>query len=452
MEIKLQDKVYLQADDLVRLYPERFKEGKKKPRQILQFKRIPQDHYMFGSCLKTGWRPSIEKNNKAKLLITKEWLDQYLATTNSESNRSLSQVPVDTQSATPAPVEIRDAPPVLELTEAEKFKDANGKALEIEVRGARDEDGCFFRVKDVAVSFNDISCQDTLLDDRCGYTPRDDFLYFYRPGDSRDNKVQQKKKELFLTYQGILRYLFVSRNPNARTFRKWATRVLFAIQMGSTEQRESVAAELLGVSVETVGKFMSACVRDIPMVYMLHLGRVPESIEVEGDRNDFLFFKIGQHGKEDTKYGFRGRSKGHMQEFKEFRDEMSYLHFVFLDPMYVSEAESRIKEFFSEYRACYQNKSEVYMIPKSKLGEIKKFFEHLSVLFSGNHADIQRSWDRFKNDTRVRIHDLEVENRHLKEMLENTRIQLQARVSELKERIAEQVATIRAFLSRMTTN
>lgn len=37
MEIKLQDEVVL-------LYQERFKEGKKKLRQILQFKSIPQDH------------------------------------------------------------------------------------------------------------------------------------------------------------------------------------------------------------------------------------------------------------------------------------------------------------------------------------------------------------------------------------------------------------------------
>jgi len=456
MEVRLNNKVYLQADEIVRLHPKAFKEGKKKPRQILQFKRIPQDQYIFGSCVKAGWRVSNETNNKAKLLITKEWLDQYLA-----SLHTLLPPPSD---------EITDrnvleiAPSILNLKDNEKFKDANGQTLEIEVRGERNEDGCFFRIKDVATCFHDIRIQDVILSTNSGFDEKTDYIYFYRP--IIVGTIEEKKKELFFTYQGMLRYMFVSRNQNTCAFRKWATRVLFAVQMGTIEQKESVAAELLGVSVETVSKFLTACVRDIPMVYMLHLGNVPESIEMGGDRHNFLLFKIGQHGREETKYGFQGRSKGHQKEFQEFRHQMSYLHFVFLDPMYVSEAESRIKEFFSEFKTNYQNKSEVYLIPKSKLGEIKKFFEHLSVLFSGNHTDIQRSWDQFRNDTRTRIHELEVELRHLREIMkkeesghEDTRSQMQIIIDNLQQRVTEQAETIKnhattiqAFIQRFLSS
>jgi hypothetical protein len=193
---------------------------------------------------------------------------------------------------------------------------------------------------------------------------------------------------------------------------------------------------------------------------MLHLGSVPDSVQVDGDRNDFLLFKIGQHGKEETKCGFKGRSKGHQQEFKEFRREMSYLHFVFLDPMYVSEAEKRIKEFFAGFRTNYKDKSEVYLIPKSKLVDVKKFFEHLSLIYSGNHSDIQRSWDQFRNDTRTRIHDMEVKNDHLREMieqkehhyktlLETLTNKTQIIIDNLQDRVAEQANTIRAFISRL---
>lgn len=377
-------------EEVVRRYPDLFKEGKKKPRQILQFKRIPRDDYVFGSCVKSVWKVSNETNNHAKLLITKEWLDQFVASHSTKDAAPETTSPPQNRSD-PAPTStmVKDAPPVLELTDAEKFKDEKGNVLEIEVRGMRDEDGCFFRVKDVARCFNDVSIYENIPRTHTSYRLIDDYVYFYRPYNIRstDDLENQSIKELFFTYNGILRYLFVSENPNARAFRKWASRVLFAMQMGTAEQRESVASELLGVSVETVGKFMSACVREIPMVYMLHLGNVPDSVHVEGDRNDFLLFKIGQHAKNETECGFKGRCKGHQQEFREFRDEMSYLHFVFLDPMYVSEAERAIKDYFQEFRCGYKDKNEVYLIPSQSWPRSKIF----SAICRSNTAGMRRT-------------------------------------------------------------
>jgi hypothetical protein len=51
--------------------------------------------------------------------------------------------------------------------------------------------------------------------------------------------------------------------------------------------------------------------------------------------------------------GKSGRLKGHRQEFKEFKDSMEYMHFVFVDPMHVSDVETRIKEYFSEFKLDY---------------------------------------------------------------------------------------------------
>jgi hypothetical protein len=91
------------------------------------------------------------------------------------------------------------------------------------------------------------------------------------------------------------------------------------------------------------------------------------------------------------KTGVIGHLKGHQEEFKEFKDTMKYMHFVFVDPMYVSEVETRIKKYFFEFKLDYGNKSEVHLIHKSKLEDVKKFFRQSSIEYSGNHADIQRS-------------------------------------------------------------
>lgn len=442
-EVSLNGKIYISADEIVRMHPETFKEGKKKPRQILEFKRIPQDNYIFGSNVKAGWKVSNEKNNKAKLLITTSWLEEYLRS----SVRNHESVPEEQSDAGIIMSEIKDVPPMLDLTESEKFKDHRGNILEIEVRGERDDDGCFFRVKDVATCFNDIRIQDVILFANSGFDEKNDYIYFYRP--KMYGTTEQKKKELFLTFQGMLRYLFVSRNPNAKAFRKWASKTLFAIQMGTMEQKGSLGAELFGVSPEIVSKFFgTCCVRDIPMAYLLKLSEPLESMTIPyGDYKEWLVVKVGQHGKEERKTGVVGRLKGHRQEFKEFKDSMEYMHFVFVDPMYVSDVETRIKEYFSEFKLDYGNKSEVHLIHKSKLEEVKKFFQQLSIEYSGHHADIQRSWDQYRNDTKALMHDIDRENRHLKEMMGQKESYYQNLINNLQERVAEQAETIRTHTS-----
>jgi len=233
------------------------------------------------------------------------------------------------------------------------------------------------------------------------------------------------------------------------------------MQMGTIEQKQSVGAELFGVSPELVSKFFGmCCVRDIPMAYLLKLAEPLESMTVPyGDHKDWLVVKIRQHGKEERKTGVVGRLKGHQQEFKEFKNTMEYMHFVFVDPMYVSDVETRIKEYFSEFKMDYGSKAELYLVHKSKLEDVKKFFRQLSIEYSGNHADIQREHD----DTKSRMHDILTENCHLKEMMQQkesyyqnimnkTQIiidNLQERVEEQAETIRTHASTIKAFITRL---
>ena len=73
---------------------------------------------------------------------------------------------------------------MVDLMESEKFRNHQRKILETEVRRERDEDGCFFRLKDVARCFNDIRRQDHFLHRKSGYNEHGHYLYFYRSGVS----------------------------------------------------------------------------------------------------------------------------------------------------------------------------------------------------------------------------------------------------------------------------
>lgn len=84
------------------------------------------------------------------------------------------------------------------------------------------------------------------------------------------------KKCLFLTYEGLLRVLFVSRNKNATLFRKWATNKLFTIQMGTREQKVKLGAEILNTSPRTLKAIFDKHAANFPSIYLMSLGKVRE--------------------------------------------------------------------------------------------------------------------------------------------------------------------------------
>ena len=74
---------------------------------------------------------------------------------------------------------IEEAPHVLDLEDNEKFKDVNGNLLNIEVRGERKADKCFFKVKDVSEAFEMPKLYDTIIDKRHdGYIINEEYIYF----------------------------------------------------------------------------------------------------------------------------------------------------------------------------------------------------------------------------------------------------------------------------------
>ena len=80
---------------------------------------------------------------KAKVYLSCAWVDAALAR----------------QDETP-----QVAPPVLQLTDDEKFKAADGSPLSIEVRGERHHERIFFLAKDVAAAFNTPHLTDIVTD------------------------------------------------------------------------------------------------------------------------------------------------------------------------------------------------------------------------------------------------------------------------------------------------
>ena len=80
---------------------------------------------------------------------------------------------------------------------------------------------------------------ETLIDTRNSYKINIDYKFFFI-NKSVPNRIIQVKKELYLTYRGLLRVLFVSRSGKVDYFIKWATEKLFTIQMGTKINKEKL--------------------------------------------------------------------------------------------------------------------------------------------------------------------------------------------------------------------
>jgi len=181
-------KEYYNADELQIKQPHLFK-GCRNSRALLDKKEIDEDNYVFANMLDGRWKRTDGLSKKFdKLFLLKEWVDEELQ--NSEV--------------------IEDAPQIIMLEDNEKFTD-DGNVIEIETRGQRDVNACYFKLSDVAEGYKMKSLCRTVTDDQHKYEKDKHYVYFNYEHYSKKHARIKYKKEPFLTYIGFMRVINVSR-------------------------------------------------------------------------------------------------------------------------------------------------------------------------------------------------------------------------------------------------
>jgi len=141
---------------------------------------------------------------------------------------------------------IDDLPELLHLDDEHKFQNDDGVPMDIETRGVKTYDGMFFKASDIGKAFDIVPT--TVLNVGSDYDYETDFRYFKKWNDPANST-----KELYLTYEGVLKLLFRARGNKARfCLRKRPSTVLFTLQLGTQENKNVLAAEALNVDVSTV--------------------------------------------------------------------------------------------------------------------------------------------------------------------------------------------------------
>lgn len=295
-----------------------------------------------------------------------------------------------------------DMPDIIELHDNEKFMDNDGKIIEIEVRGKRDYDNCFFLVDDIMKGFGLIHLKDIITNKRSTYKICVHYKIFHPtllicPLDisgQNEKKIDSScqnatKNVFFLTYEGFLKVLFSSHEKTVGKFTKWATKVLFAAQMGTNDQRDELVSNVLGVSISAVKAVFSKTATTIPCIYFLSLGKVKDlrkQLKLDKKYNDDEV--VYKYGKTES---LARRVDEHKADFSKFSNvDLKLVAYGMIDPQYITKAETKIKHIFESMDITLKHEKyiELVVVPNRKLREVKNTFIDVASKFAGHIEEL----------------------------------------------------------------
>ncbi|XWV26726.1 hypothetical protein QJ857_gp0329 [Tupanvirus soda lake] len=409
---------YYLADDLMSNYPSFFR-GCKNSRSITTRKdKLPKDKYIYARNVSNKWLESDGNSKKFdKLFISKKWFDENHA----DSKEDVIEI----------------APKIIHLEDHEMFTDNNGNLIDIEVRGEREFDKCYFKVKDIMDGFRLKNLHKTIIDKRYdGFLENTHYKYFYleKVGGPENGKI----KKLYLTYRGLMRVLFSSNKNTAEKFVKWASETLFTAQMGTIDQKNQLVSNLLGVSTNAVKEVFNKTSHKIPCIYLFSIGKVKDlrkslDINNEYDDNDYVY-KWGMSNDLER------RTKEHEKTYGKFKNtNLELILFGFIDPQYISQAENDIKHLFEDMnmKLDHDKYDELAVITSKQMRSVKKQYESISKIYRGHSEElIQQLKDK---DTELKQKDMEIKilkKEHINE-LQKKENELQKKENELLKKDLE---------------
>ena len=348
-------------------------------RKIISKKKIKVENYHYATFSKKfGWTSCCHQNNpstKAKLLLLESWVIANVPKMMPNSDESKLEN-----------YEYPEAPGILTLKDDEKFKDVDGNTVDIETRGERTSKGIYFLAKDVSKAFNMPNLIDSIK--KSNDYSNDEYKTFATEKTDLSCKIESKR-QIFITYEGMIKLLYSSRSKIAKTFRTWATETLFTVQMGSEKQKKQLSSKLLGVTTEAIDAVFKKSVSSVPAVYLFTFGFVKdlrESMNIDPSIPDnYIVAKYGRC--EDLNI----RKSAHIKTYGNIKNiEIRLLYFAMIDPQFVSEAETTISHYYidTNMKINYENHTEIIAFDPKKTNNIKNQYTLLQNLYSVKYKEL----------------------------------------------------------------
>ncbi len=418
---------YYNSKNMMECNPDFYYGCKTKPRTIIAKKKIPESDYIYANLKASEWNISSVDCKKAQLLITKTWVDKYYFEKDKKdlqlNNERREEITITKELVEEKKITIKEKeiiieendvieklPPLVVLNETEKFKDLNGNTLEIETRGLKERNKIYFKVSDISKAFELPRLADSITDCRGDYEKNIHYKSFIRdftPVSNGGEVANKHRKITYLTYHGLLRVLFVSRNKNVKQFQDWAEDKLFTIQMGSKEEKVKLGTNILNISTKTYKAVFDSYASKFPSIYLLSLGKVGvlrNTFGIAPDINDDSF--VYKYGFTDDLSRRIGEHEYNYGKLPNVTMKLSTFHII--DVKYTSEAEKEIREICGafEKKLSVEGYNELIVLNEKEHGQIKKYYKHIGTECAGATLELQSQIIELKDKIKELEHDI----------------------------------------------
>ena len=397
----------------------------KNVRITIRKKNIPEDQYWFATYSKktSTWSPAIPENYKAKVLISEEWVNNNVPKFTGDQGA----------------YKYKPLPPLLELSESEKFRDDQGNIHEVEVRGEKTKDGIRFKCKDIARVF-EMESLDHNIRNIVGPTEYEVFCSD-KPIDQMGLSEQNKggnPTSTYLTYNGLLKVIFASRSGIAYRFQDWATRIIYAAHLGTTEERVDVVADIIGVNAQMVKDVLTACITSMPCVYLFNVGKITE---LRKHHDQLKPFKKGFLFKWGRTNDLRRRTGEHIKDYGNLLSSTLKLkYFSPVDNIYEASAEAEIRKYFHAQAVSFGKYKELVILDKSQIADARRFYEDVYKKFSSEVDRLLGKTSELEKDAEYMKHILKMKDEKIEE--------LNKACEDLREQMFEQQQREEEYKSR----
>lgn len=392
--------------------------------QKMKDKNVINDlDFIYVAKTKTGYNKYETKSDKLPVfvgtLIKLEWYKQYLLSNPDLLNNITvdefinGEILIDEkQQIIEQQLDTNDVSSMKEiiLAENEKFRDIDDNTFEIKIYGERHYDKCYFSYDDICKGL-DIEVDSCNLLKNNTYMLNEDYIYLNIPDNNRN--VKGTSKNIHFTNQGLWKFVFNNRTEKSKLLRDWANKILYTHSIGTDEQKQSLASNLCGMSINQFQKQMAILCDERPSgIYCINLGTVLD-IKKGVDINKLKEFMPNIDKLQDTdlimKYGKSNdllrRVKEHLITYKQYGlTDISIICSTLIDDCYLNSAENELKHIIDlRWSRCNLMKdfTEVFTIDKKDINYIIDNFSRLNKLYCMKYAEIQRSLDEAKKSLQM---------------------------------------------------
>lgn len=359
-EFQLDNKIFVDIKDLKMEYKELF-QGIRSYTQFLTNKKIT--NYVYGQIVDDTLVVTEKYAKKTgSIFIDKEEIRGLVESGIESSLGGMAVLP-------------ESMPPIIH-GHAVLFRDDKGNDYKVVIRGKHIREEIFFKVKDVMRVFDLKNLVTELIQPDSDYKMSEHYVSFVVP---RSKLPMLKKRELYLTYQGIRKVLEVEdrRLGIARQFRTWIDEMVPSIPNSSTSNAASNAASIATISREPPTKMtnldadhlktiMSKSASQISCLYLINI-------------------RIADGTQRVFKYGFTDNIKRRFKEhMRRYGDNISLDTFTLIPSLDLSKAETEFRNSISRYRYLKDGDDELISLCDEGYLNIKAIFRLISNQYCGN--------------------------------------------------------------------